>query len=269
MVHPDTKKLSHKTVFSVSQEENSSVKETVNAMMAGETGYKPFRMNGKDWYVFYRPFNSEQLTGHNIAPLNWSVGEVCPDDDIFGAFNQLFYTVLIIGILGLVMFFLLCNFFIHRQLRPLRMLTRSANRVAEGHYDEQVPHTEREDEIGQLQYRFRKMQQSLAAHVNELDHLQESLQSQGDILEKTSEQSLENDRMKTTFLHYLSNQMIEPGDLIDKSVAKLCNNYHKTDLKEMEQEMAVIKQQSSTILKLLGHIIEAVQIESGKEDSHE
>ena len=269
MVHPDTKKLSHKTVFSVSQEENSSVKETVNAMMAGETGYKPFRMNGKDWYVFYRPFNSEQLTGHNIAPLNWSVGEVCPDDDIFGSFNLLFYTVLIISILGLVAFFLLCNFFIHRQLRPLRMLTRSANRVAEGHYDEQVPHTEREDEIGQLQYRFRKMQQSLAAHVNELDHLQESLQSQGDILEKTSEQSLENDRMKTTFLHYLSNQMIEPGDLIDKSVAKLCNNYHKTDLKEMEQEMAVIKQQSSTILKLLGHIIEAVQIESGKEDSHE
>ena len=269
MVHPDTKKLSRKTVFSVSQEENQSVKEAADAMMAGETGYKSFHMNGKDWYVFYRPFNSEQLAGHNIAPLNWSVGEVCPDADIFGTFNLLLYSVLAIGIVGLVVLFLLCNFFIRRQLRPLRMLTRSANRVAEGHYDEQVPHTEREDEIGQLQYRFRKMQQSLAAHVSELEHLQKSLQSQGDILEKTSEQSFENDRMKSTFLHYISNQMIVPGDLIDKSVAKFCNNYHNGDLKEMEQEMTVIKQQSSTILKLLGHIIEAVQIESGKEGSHE
>ena len=102
--------------------------------------------------------------------------------------------------------------------RPLRMLNRSANRVADGHYDEPVPHT---------------------------------------------------DRMKSTFLHYISNQMIVPGDLIDKSVTKLCNNYHNANMKEIEQEIKVIKQQSTEMLKLLGHIIEAVQMESGKEGSHE
>jgi HAMP domain-containing protein len=194
---------------------------------------------------------------------------VLPEDDIFGAFNLLLYTVIAIGIFGLVTLFILCNLFIRRQLRPLRMLNRSANRVADGHYDEPVPHTEREDEIGQLQYRFRKMQQSLAAHVSELEHLQVSLESQGEILEKSSEQSLENDRMKSTFLHYISNQMIVPGDLIDKSVTKLCNNYHEMSIEDIEKETEIIKQQSTTILQLLGHIIQAMQIDSGKEDSHE
>ena len=269
MIHPDTKKLTQKTVVTVSQEENPSVKEAADAMMAGETGYKSFHMNGDNWYVFYRPFASEQLTNHNIASLNWSVGEVCPEDDIFGAFNQLFYIVLVISILALVVFFVLCHLFVRWQLKPLRMLTHSAYRVAEGNYDEQVPYTDREDEIGQLQYRFRKMQQSLESRVNHLKQLQESLKDQGDILEKTSEQSIENDRMKSAFLHYISNQMIVPGDLIDKSVVKLCNNYRNANLKDIEQEMNVIKQQSATILKLLGHIIQTIQIESGKEGSHE
>ena len=270
MIHPDTQKLSLKTVFTVVKKESSpTVKEAANAMMAGETGYKPFTMNGKDWYVFYKPFSSEQLAGHNIAPLKWSVGEVCPDDDIFGSFYLLLYTVVSLAILGLVIFFLLCHAFIHKQLQPLRMLTNSAKHIAEGNYNEPVPYTDREDEIGQLQYRFRKMQQSLAMHVSELKQLNESLKSRGEILEKSSEQSIENDRMRSKFLHYISNQMISPGDLIDKSVTKLCNNYHEMSIEDIEKETEIIKQQSTTILQLLGHIIQAMQIDSGKEDSHE
>jgi methyl-accepting chemotaxis protein len=149
------------------------------------------------------------------------------------------------------------------------MLTNSAQHIAEGNYNEPVPYTDREDEIGQLQYRFRKMQQSLAMHVSELKQLNESLKSRGEILEKSSEQSIENDRMRSKFLHYISNQMISPGDLIDKSVTKLCNNYHEMSIEDIEKDTEIIKQQSTTILQLLGHIIQAMQIDSGKEDSHE
>ena len=42
--------------------------------------------------------------------------------------------------------------------------------------------------------------------------------------------------------------MIVPGDLIDKSVTKICNNYQDISVEEMEQEMSTIKKQSSTIL---------------------
>ena len=260
LVHPDTTKLFYETVFTQTMEHEDSVMRGIGeAMLAGETGHRIVNIDDEPCYVFYKPF---KYTG-------WSVAIICPERDIFASYNKLQRTARITMVVGLLLLLVFCLVIVDRNLRSLRWLANFTALTTEGEFTDEVPDSKRPDEIGKLQRRFRKMQQSLAAHVNELDHLQESLQSQGDILEKTSEQSLENDRMKTTFLHYLSNQMIEPGDLIDKSVAKLCNNYHKTDLKEMEQEMAVIKQQSSTILKLLGHIIEAVQIESGKEDSHE
>ena len=270
MIHPDTKKMAHKTVFTVIEEEaESTVKEAGEAMMVGETGYKAFEMDGKDWYVFYKPFAHHHFSDIPIEPMKWSVGEVCPKSDIFGTYNKLLFIVVGIGVLGLLVFFLLCHIFMKRQLQPLHQLRQAAQRIADGNYSELVPSTDRDDEIGELQERFRKMQQSVVAYVNKDEQLKTSLQHQGEILQKTSGQAIENDKVKTAFLHYISNQMIMPGDLIDKSVTKICNNYQDISLEEMEQEMGTLKKQSSTILNLLGHIIKTIQIESGKEDSHE
>lgn len=201
--------------------------------------------------------------------MKWSVGEVCPKSDIFGTYNKLLLIVVGLGILGLLVFLVLCHAFIKRQLLPLRQLRHAALRIAEGNYNESLPRTDRDDEIGELQERFRKMQQSVVAYMKKDEQLKASLQNQGQILQKTSGQAIENEKVKTAFLHYISNQMIVPGDLIDKSVTKICNDYPDISVEEMEQEMSTIKKQSSTILNLLGHIIETIQIESEKEDSHE
>ena len=270
MIHPDARKMAYKTVFSVIEEEaEPSVKEAGEAMMAGETGYKAFEMGGKDWYVFYKPFAHHHFSDIPIEPMKWSVGEVCPKSDIFGTYNKLLYIVVGLGILGLLVFFVLCHAFMRRQLQPLRQLRVAAQRIAEGNYSESVPRSDRDDEIGELQERFRKMQQSVMAFINKEEQLKASLQNQGQILQKTSGQAIENEKVKTAFLHYISNQMIVPGDLIDKSVTKICNNYHDISLEEMEQEMDTLKKQSSTILNLLGHIIQTIQIEAGKEERHE
>ena len=270
MIHPDTKKMSRKTVFSAIEEEaEPSMKEAGEAMMAGDTGYLSFEMGGKDWYVFFKPFEHHHFFALPIESMKWSVGEVCPKSDIFGTYNKLFFFVVGLGILGLLVFLVLCHAFIKRQLKPLNQLRQAAQRIAEGNYNESMPRTDRDDEIGELQERFRKMQQSVVAHMKKNEQLKASLQNQGQILQKTSGQAIENEKVKTAFLHYISNQMIVPGDLIDKSVTKICNNYQDISVEEMEQEMSTIKKQSSTILNLLGHILETIQIETGKEDSHE
>lgn len=80
---------------------------------------------------------------------------------------------------------------------------------------------------------------------------------------------MKNDKMMSAFLHYISNQMIVPGDQIDQSITKLCNNYSTMSEKEIEKEMEIVKKQSNTILQLLGQIIQTIQIESGKEGSDE
>ena len=210
--------------------------------------------------------------------LGWSAGVIYLKDDILGNYYTLIWLVLAITVIGMLLFVALCRLVIRRQLQPLRMLTRSAQRVAEGHYSETVPKAQRDDEIGQLQDLFRRMQQSLAAKSTELEQLTKRLTRRSDELRKALGNAQGSDRMKSSFLHYMTTQMTVPSDLIERSVVKLCNNYDTISPQEADFEVTVIKEQSEKILDLLDHMVEALKIEAeetekavkeGKEASHE
>ena len=277
IVHPDTKKLMGlKTVYDMeAYDADISVREAAKAMLAGETGHKHFHMSGEDWYVFYKPFQHSWSTkaaelgakefGIPMEKLGWSAGLVYLEDDIVGEYNFLVYLVLAITIAGVLLFFFLCRIVIRQQMRPLRMLNKSAQRIIEGHYHEEVPYSQREDEIGQLQNHFLQMQQSLAGKSDELEHLTATLTKRSEELQKAYSQTKGSDRMKTTFLHYMTNQMTVPSDLIERSVTKLSNNYDTITPAEAEYEVGVIKKQSEIILDLLDHMVEALEIEKEEE----
>lgn len=280
IVHPDTEKLSGMgtALETVDKYGDSSAREAAEAMMSGQTGHKVFRLNKRDWYVFYKPFCRANTLGMPMETTGWSAGVVFLEDDILGPHNILSYTIVVITILSLLVFFLLCRMLIRRQLKPLQMLTRSARRVAEGHYDETVPNAQRDDEIGQLQDHFQLMQQSLAARSSELEQMTSMLKVRGEELRKAYGNAQGSDRMKTTFLHYMTTQMTMPADLIERSVMKLCNNYQDMSTQEADYETGVVKKQSDIVLDLLDHMVEALKIEAeeaekglkaGKELSHE
>ena len=142
------------------------------------------------------------------------------------------------------------------------MLTKSAQRVADGNFSETVPDTQRDDEIGQLQELFKLMQQSLASKSAELEQLTTRLTTRSEELRWTLGHAQGSDRMKTSFLHYMTTQMTEPSDLIERSVMKLCNNYYTLTPQEADYEVEVIKTQSEIILDLLDHMVEALNIEA-------
>ena len=281
IVHPDTKKLMRQeTVFDLEANgADVSVRQVAEAMLAGKSGYKSFRMDGEDWYIFYKPFQRSWSTkaaelgakefGIPMEKLGWSAGLVYLKDDIVGEYNFLVYLVLAITIAGVLVFFFLCRMVVRQQMRPLRMLNKSAQRIIEGHYHEEVPYTQREDEIGQLQNHFLQMQQSLASKSDELEQLTATLTKRSEELQKAYGQTKGSDRMKTTFLHYMTNQMTVPSDLIERSVTKLSNNYATMTAAEAEYEVGVIKKQGEIILDLLDHMVEALEIEKEEEERKE
>lgn len=284
IVHPDVQKLMmRETIFKLEAKGGDiSARKAAEAMLSGETGYKKFTMNDEDWYVFYKPFQRSWATqaaqlgakefGIPMDKLGWSAGLVYLEDDIVGEYNHLVYLVLLITIVSVLVFYILWRIIIRRQMRPLRMITQSAQRVIEGNYHEKVPYTLREDEIGQLQNHFQHMQQSLASKSDELEQLTATLTTRSKELKKAYGQTKGSDRMKTTFLHYMTNQMTIPSDLIEHSVTKLSNNYEDISAMEAEYEVDVIKKQTKIILDLLNHMIEALEIEKEedrKEVAHE
>ena len=280
IVHPDVEKLSKKKTALEWAEANEdpSVREAAEAMVSGKSGFKTFRMDNEDWCVFYKPFHHTASVGRPLDSLGWSAGVVYLKDDIFGSYNILVSLELAIAIVSVLIFFLLCRMLIRRQLKPLHMLNCSAQRIAEGHYDETVPNAQSDDEIGQLQDCFQLMQQSLSAKSSELEQLTTMLRIRGEELQKAYGSAQGSDRMKTTFLHYMTTQMTVPADRIERSVMKLVNHYQDITPQEADAEVSVIKKESDIVLDVLEHMIEALQIEAeesekeikaGKEVVHE
>ena len=267
IVHPDPVKLSQETVFT--QCENGadpSVREAAEAMVNGERGYKLFVMDGRDWYVFYRPFERSTVPGRTMEELKWSVGVVYPEDDIFGGYNLLLTIVLGIAIFGMLLTLVLCTYNTHRQLEPLLLLTESAKRIADGHYDEEIPDSRRKDEIGQLQFHFKEMQKSLAARMSDLQKSTDDLQEHNEVLKQAYARTQEADRVKTAFLHNMTNQMTSPADTIVKSVTELCNHYHDYTSQEATGEVDIIQAESQVIINLLDNLMEAAEGSTRKEE---
>lgn len=252
IVHPDKRKLTDPNIYS---QKNRNVDpteiEAARAMVAGESGIKKFRRDDGDWYVFYQPFKRVDWDGKAHGSMNWSVGVVSPEDDIFGMHNILLWQVFIIAVGGILLFFVLCRWIIRRQLEPMRQLADSARHIAEGNYNEMLPFTQRRDEIGLLQERFKKMQRSLQKQVDDLKEETQRLSQYGGELRSARDKTIEIDAVKTSILHYMADQMTVHAEHIDKSTTKLCNGYRDLSRKEIDQQVDTIQHHSLALVELL------------------
>lgn len=270
IVHPDSNKLLHQTIFAEAHQGiDPTVKEAAKAMVSGETGYRPFRMNHVDYYVFYEPFKRVAVQGRSMENLGWSIGIIYPEDDIFGDYNRLLYYVLAIATIGLLLLFVLSWTIIHRQLLPLRLLTTSAQHIALGNYNEIIPDSLQHDEIGDLQNHFQQMQQSLATHVGELEQLTVALEKRGKELHTAYEQAQRADYLKMAFLHNMTDQMIGPAAAISADVNDLCDFSSSKGKDETIQLADDIQLQGKTITELLNNLLHMSEEEIGKEGGHD
>ena len=268
LIHPDSDKLFNQTIFSQAEyESETGLRDAVKAMLAGETGYDAFCMKDSERFIFYKPFMRTAVKGRSMEELNWYIGIIFSREDIYGDYEKLLRYIFIFALIGLLVMFILCRFFIHRQLLPLRLLTASAQRIAEGKFDEHIPESRHHDEIGRLQDNFQKMQKSLATHIGELEQLKSTLQEHGEELKKAYNEAQKADRMKTAFLHNMTNQMISPAELINKDVTALCDS--NTSTENTSKIAEDIQKNGNKITKLLNDLISASEDEMRKEGAHD
>ena len=266
IVHPYAEQLMQQSAIEISKATaDSDLAEAVQAMISGQTDYRSFHLWGTDFYVFFKPFSRSSVRGRAIGHLGWSAGIIYPERDIFGDYNNLTYYVLAITIVGLLLMFLLSHAVIKSRLKPLIMLTAQAQHIAEGNFNEPIPDSRHIDEVGRLQDNFQLMQRSLATQIEELENLKNTLYSRCDGLRRAYDQAKKADRMKTSFLHNMTNQMMEPADAIEQDVQQLCNLAdHDT-----AQLVSDIQKKGKAITVLLKNLISMSDDEMRKEADHD
>lgn len=254
LVHPNGSKLYNQKITDYTQEK-SDARDAAKSMLSGETGYMPFRLDGNDYYVFYQPYEHSYVAGRAMEKMNWSVGIVYPKDDIFGDYNKLSFYVLAIAFVSLLLLYILCQKITHHQLKPLLMLTAHAQHIAKGNYNETIPDTRQQDEIGQLQENFQDMQKSLAVHMGELEQLTATLKENKIVLEAAYQQAAKADHMKTAFLHNMTNQMIIPSNSIEKDVDTLVEKVSSGAPIDISKLAEDIQSEGKVITDLLKNLI--------------
>jgi len=280
IAHPDSKSRIGHTAFELfASEADASVREVVKAMTSGQTDYKPVRLNGEDFFVFYRPFKKIAVSGRSNEELGWTIAIVYPKDDILGDYHSLFNLVFAITFIGMLLLFLFSRTVIHIQLKPLRMLTRYTHLIAQGNYRVPIAVSRQKDEIGRLQDNFQKMQRSLAKHIDEQEQLTATMQQRGEELRMAYKLSQKADRMKTTFLHNMTNQMLPPAEAIKSDVAALANVDAPKTQQDTLKLVDNIQQNGKTIVDRLKYLInisdedfesnDYLQENNGKEAAHD
>lgn len=241
LVHPDTAKLFRQTIFSdAAPEARSDIEAIGRAMLAGHSGMTQTIVDGRSAFIFYRPL---QRTG-------WSIAIVCPESDVFARYNRLLVVVwLVIGI-GLALLMLFCYLSVHRAVKPLQLLDQQANRIADGHFDEPLPESQRHDSVGRLQNSFILMQQSLAQTVNDIRLANDELERNNDELARAYQLKIETNRRKAAFIQEMYHQIRTPLNIISGFAQVLAASLHGLPPDEVADITARMKESATDISRL-------------------
>lgn len=266
VVHPTGAHLMEVNAFSLPDE---TFHDVLEAILSGEKGNMPLEIGDHDFQVYYKPFHQAVVPNRALGDLKWSIAVAMSKDDIFRGFYRYFKEILIIALGGMILIFLLCWVIVFLRLRPLKMLTEKTQRIAQGHYNEPIPETLNQDEIGHLQRDFIKMRRAVAKEIEELQNLTNTIQKRSKVLDKTYRQAQKANKLKTAFLHHMSNQMIEPAEAIAADVTALCDIGHDNDKEDATVLVEKIQQNGDAITQLLSQLLNVSEDEMRKEVEHD
>ena len=204
-LHPDTAQLFTKTIFSdITPQENADIFALGHEMTTGKTGNMSVRINGEQCLVSYQA----------VPGTKWSLALVCPERSILRDYNRLNYIIAPLIVIGLLLVLLFSSVTVTHAIHPLHQLTRNLQRIAAGHYDEQIPRNEHRDVVARLQNSFATMQDSLNKHVNDIRQMNEEALRRNEELVHTSKLAKASSLQKTLFIQNVSHQIRTPLNII-------------------------------------------------------
>ena len=161
ITHKDKSLVLNETIFSVAEAKGDlSMREIGRKMVQGESGLTEMYCYTleKDCYLYFEP----------LASSGWSLGILIPKDELFNDVAKLTRDIVLIGIAGFLILFLVIWQISKNIIRPLRSLTSAADVIAGGELDAEIPVTRRKDEVGMLSHSFTHMQSSLKEYIANL-----------------------------------------------------------------------------------------------------
>lgn len=157
----DPKLIMRMSVFSLAEERREPrMREIGRKMIAGEQGFValPESVLGEAYMLYYAP----------LASTGWSLGVLLPQDELLADLHQLSREVVVIGLGGFALLFLVIVAISLSITRPIKQLAGKTGEIARGNLDVELPASRSRDEVGDLTRSFDDMRHALKEYIENL-----------------------------------------------------------------------------------------------------
>lgn len=211
-------------------------------------------ISGEPCYVFQKI----------VHQTGWRISLICPERDILDGYKKLGYiifTVLIIGLILLLIFFMRS---IARFVSPLNQLVRQSQYIASGHFGEPMARTRRTDLVGQLQNSFSTMQESLAEQIGQLQQANERAEERNRELLRLNDLAQKARLEKKAFLQDVSHQIRTPLNIIQGFLNVVLKDTSDLTVREKAHIMAMMQKNAFSLRRMAYMLYDATWLEKGQ-----
>ncbi len=159
--HPNKNLIMNESIFSIAEATGDAALRIIGRdMIHGKNGFVPLNrhLTGKISRMYYSPLSS---TG-------WSLGIVVPENELFGGLHALTLKLVLIGLFGFTLLFLMIVVITGKMTRPISTLASKTIEIAKGNLDIELPVSNSNDEIEDLTSSFENMRAALKEYISDL-----------------------------------------------------------------------------------------------------
>ena len=241
IVHPDRLKQSKQSIFTAyDKKKHPDIYQLGKAMVAGEKGAKRIELEGENYWVFYQP----------VEGANWNIALLCQESDIFGAYKTLTLVLVPITIIGLILMLIFSHKTIQYFIRPLDLLAKQAERLANEDFDTTLPRSDRNDVVGNLQNSFVTMQESIDQNIKDITQKNAETEQKNEELDKANQLAQEAKQRKEETIREASRLIRTPLNIIGGFMQVLRDNYDNLTAKDVQESTDAITQNTFIIRRM-------------------
>jgi sigma-B regulation protein RsbU (phosphoserine phosphatase) len=161
VAHKLKRLVMNETLFALAEARgDAGLKDIGERMIRGEKGFVPYTRftTGMPSHMVFAP----------ITAAGWSLAVVFPDAELMAGMARLSWTIILLGIGGLLVLILVVASGSRSITGPLTAIAAATESISEGNLDVELPPAKNRDEVGRLTEAFRRMTESLKEHIRQL-----------------------------------------------------------------------------------------------------
>ncbi len=187
----------------ISQKEINNSRQVIDDALNNQTVVSTYSSEKKERFIAaYAPVRT--------SSFNWALVAQIPENLAYARIHQLEKVFIVAMFIAIILVIVASHYLSNFITAPLLKLAWAAEKVSAGEINDDMFHTERNDEIGRLAISFKRMQRSIRDKIQTIKEQNQELEINLQVIQKQNDELHIADKLKDEFLATTSHELRTP-----------------------------------------------------------